>query len=65
MQLELLQASEFSKQSIKASWVVSGATPYTNTQLTTPMAEKSWKERKDDHMTTELTVVKQFQAESP
>ena len=31
----------------------STATPHTHTPLTTPLAEKSWLEKKDDPMTTE------------
>ena len=35
------------------SWAQSGATPHTQTPLTTPFAEKSWLEEKIDPMTME------------
>ena len=43
----------FSNTDFSTSGVVSGATPYTHTPLTTPLAEQSWLEKKDDPITTE------------
>ena len=64
----VMGSSFFSNQEFSASGVVKGvcvcgvATPHTQTPLTTPEAENSWLEKKDDPMTMELTVGIQFQA---